>query len=118
MRTGVCTPHRGRVTRFERDCGSGRGRGRSTANPIEPLRGLLELLSARQRLRSRPHSVEALDPGLLGDRVAERLAPLVLAELQLHAEEPRDHLPEAALAGPSRVEAIAEPGVAGLGGGA
>src|SRR5581483_8942521 len=90
-----------------------RGHRRAT-DPLEPARGLLELLHARQCLGTRPHSVEALDSGLRGHRVAECLAQLVLAELELHAEQPRDDLAEAAAARPSHLEPIAKPRVSGL----
>src|SRR3954452_8176227 len=62
----------------------GRRRGRSHA--LQPGGRLVQLGLRRQRLGRAPDPVQRLDAAGVGDRVAELLAQLVLAHLQVEAE--------------------------------
>src|SRR4051794_28010619 len=115
MRTGVCTPACGRsyakpnpaARAALRASLRGRRDGRG-ANSIEPLLRSLQLLIAGKCVRACPHTVQRLNPAVCGHGVAERLPKLVLAELQLHAQQPRNHLAQSAAPCASRLEALSE----------
>src|SRR5438477_630517 len=64
------------------------GGGGSRAGAREPLRWILQLGGAGKALRGAPGARQGLWPCLARDGVAETPAELVLAELQLEAEQP------------------------------
>src|SRR3954447_16249081 len=67
----------------------GRG-GRRRADPLQPAGRIVELGLGRQRLGRAPDALERLDAALARNRVAERLALLVLAQLEVQPEQALD----------------------------
>src|SRR5215207_9306406 len=78
-----------RINRATRRSRASGGAG-SPPGALEPLPWVLQLVGARQRVRRRPHAVQALDAGLGGHRIRPPLSLLVLAQLHVEAEQPLD----------------------------
>src|SRR5436190_18994570 len=73
-----------------------RASGPLRADPLagapEPPVGVFELGQRRERLGTAPDAIEGLDALGLDDRVAEALAQLVLAHLEIETEQPLEEL--------------------------
>src|SRR6266516_3176606 len=69
------------------------------ADAGQPLGRVLQLARRGHRLRRRPHQRQALRALALYDGVAEATPELVLAQLQLEAEQPLEHAPRQAVRG-------------------
>ena len=67
-----------------------RRRSASEVDAGEPEAGGLELGAGRHHLRARPQAVELFDPAPLDDAAAERDAGVVVAAVELEAEQPVD----------------------------
>src|SRR5438034_6382187 len=67
------------------------------ADAGQPLGRVLQLARRGHRLRRPPHQRQALTALALYDGVAEAPPELVLAQLQLEAEQPLEHAPRQAV---------------------
>ena len=74
---------------------------------------IVELGERRQVLRGAPGAVEALDPPVAHDRVAEALADEVLAHLEVEAEQALEQLDQRRLLAPPALERLAQLGQRG-----
>src|SRR5215211_1287857 len=90
-----------------RNAENGLGRNR-LAGAAEPGVGVLELGERRERLLAAPDAIEGVDALGLDDRVAEALAELVLAQLEVEAEQPLEELGKRRCLPPPALERLAQ----------
>src|SRR3954454_3861046 len=72
----------------------------------QPAERVVELAWRRKRLWACPGAVERDDPAEADDRVAERLALLVLAQLEVHPDQLLEHAQEAGALAPATLHRL------------